>query len=136
VCACASSDFDVHHGNGTEEILASDSRFFFVSTHTFDPTTAEDRFYPGTGSGSGDAEEYRRKNVVNVALSRGFVFTDWLAGWREESVRPFRPPPAPPAPPRPLPPTRVSRPARSHATAGGCKARQLPAGTHHPLGGL
>jgi hypothetical protein len=31
-------DFDVHHGNGTEEILASDRRFFFVSTHTSDPT--------------------------------------------------------------------------------------------------
>ncbi|EFA83888.1 hypothetical protein PPL_02958 [Heterostelium album PN500] len=39
-------DFDVHHGNGTEEILAGDPGFQFLSIHMF-----EEGFYPGSGGG-------------------------------------------------------------------------------------
>ena len=28
-------DFDVHHGNGTEEIFAADSSVLFISSHQF-----------------------------------------------------------------------------------------------------
>ncbi|GAM20527.1 hypothetical protein SAMD00019534_037020 [Acytostelium subglobosum LB1] len=41
-------DFDVHHGNGTEEILAGDPGFLFLSIHMF-----EEGFYPGSGGGDG-----------------------------------------------------------------------------------
>lgn len=70
-------DFDVHHGNGTEEILSSDSRFFFVSVHAF----AFASFYPHTGS-----ESLPQRNVVNVALRKGFTFADLLQGWRDDEV--------------------------------------------------
>ena len=66
----------MHHGNGTEEILSSDGRFFFVSVHAFGPS-----FYPLTG-----AESPAQRNVVNVALTRGFHFADLLHGWSEEGV--------------------------------------------------
>jgi acetoin utilization deacetylase AcuC-like enzyme len=36
-------DWDVHHGNGTQEIFWSDPTVFYFSTHQFP-------FYPGTGS--------------------------------------------------------------------------------------
>jgi acetoin utilization deacetylase AcuC-like enzyme len=36
-------DWDVHHGNGTQDIFWNDSRVCYVSTH-------QDRFYPGTGA--------------------------------------------------------------------------------------
>ena len=41
-------DFDVHHGNGTEEILAADKRCQFASLHTYGPKDGK-LFYPGTG---------------------------------------------------------------------------------------
>jgi acetoin utilization deacetylase AcuC-like enzyme len=36
-------DFDVHHGNGTQDIFYDDSSVFYFSTH-------EDMSFPGTGS--------------------------------------------------------------------------------------
>ncbi|EGG23015.1 histone deacetylase family protein [Cavenderia fasciculata] len=37
-------DYDVHHGNGSEEILAGDQGFLFLSIHMY-----EEGFYPGSG---------------------------------------------------------------------------------------
>ncbi len=60
-------DFDVHHGNGTQQIFWNDADAFYASTHQFP-------FYPGTGA---RAEKGAHGNVVNVPLasgSRGDVF--------------------------------------------------------------
>jgi acetoin utilization deacetylase AcuC-like enzyme len=51
-------DFDVHHGNGTEEILAGDDRTLMVSFF-------QHPFYPYTGT------EHVAKNMVNVPLPAG-----------------------------------------------------------------
>ena len=59
-------DFDVHHGNGTEDIVAGDERVLFCSTF-------QHPFYPHSGSDSAAA------NIVNVPLdvgSDGKVFRD------------------------------------------------------------
>jgi acetoin utilization deacetylase AcuC-like enzyme len=57
-------DWDVHHGNGTQEIFWRDPAVLYVSTHQFP-------FYPGTGDvdevGEGDGTGY----TVNVPLSAG-----------------------------------------------------------------
>jgi acetoin utilization deacetylase AcuC-like enzyme len=57
-------DFDVHHGNGTQESFYADPNVAFVSLHQFP-------FYPGTGdvreSGTGDGRGF----TVNVPLSAG-----------------------------------------------------------------
>ncbi len=46
-------DWDVHHGNGTQDIFYADGRVLYVSTHQWP-------FYPGTGrlqeTGTGDGE--------------------------------------------------------------------------------
>ncbi len=39
-------DFDVHHGNGTQDIFYDDDSVMFISTHLFMPRM----FYPGTGA--------------------------------------------------------------------------------------
>ncbi len=39
-------DFDVHHGNGTQDIFYQDDSVMFMSTHLFIPRM----FYPGTGA--------------------------------------------------------------------------------------
>jgi len=51
-------DFDVHHGNGTEDIVAGDDRILFCSTF-------QHPFYPHRGDGPGAA------NVVNTPLAAG-----------------------------------------------------------------
>jgi acetoin utilization deacetylase AcuC-like enzyme len=57
-------DWDVHHGNGTQEIFYADSSVFYISLHQFP-------FYPGTGSksesGTGKGEGY----TLNVPLKSG-----------------------------------------------------------------
>jgi acetoin utilization deacetylase AcuC-like enzyme len=50
-------DFDVHHGNGTEDIFTGDERVLFCSSF-------QHPFYPGTGADS-DAP-----NVINLPLPR------------------------------------------------------------------
>jgi acetoin utilization deacetylase AcuC-like enzyme len=51
-------DFDVHHGNGTQDIFADDERVLFCSTH-------QHPFYPYTG------DPIERPNVINVPLQAG-----------------------------------------------------------------
>jgi acetoin utilization deacetylase AcuC-like enzyme len=57
-------DFDVHHGNGTQDAFASDPAVFYVSTHQYP-------HYPGTGhwkeTGTGAGEG----TLLNVPLSAG-----------------------------------------------------------------
>jgi len=57
-------DFDVHHGNGTQEAFYSDPQVLYVSTHQYP-------HYPGTGAidetGSGAAEG----TTVNIPLPGG-----------------------------------------------------------------
>ena len=69
----AIADFDVHHGNGTEDIVSGDPRVLFCSTF-------QHPFYPHSGAGETAA------NVVNVPLPAGTgseafreaVETHWL----------------------------------------------------------
>jgi acetoin utilization deacetylase AcuC-like enzyme len=56
----AIADFDVHHGNGTQDIFATDSRVLFVSSHQMP-------LYPETGR----EDERGVGNIVNAPLSPG-----------------------------------------------------------------
>jgi hypothetical protein len=70
-------DLDVHHGNGTQEIVmehACPERIFFFSVHLYDHTpgqqTTSTDFYPGTGS-----RDRLEHNIVNAPM---------LPLWRRE----------------------------------------------------
>ncbi len=54
-------DFDVHHGNGTQDLLWDESRILFCSSHQMP-------LYPGTGSAT---ETGAHGNVLNYPLSEG-----------------------------------------------------------------
>ncbi|GAB2286669.1 Histone deacetylase 15, partial [Dionaea muscipula] len=62
-------DWDVHHGNGTQEIFEGSTTVLYISLHRFE----SGRFYPGTGAadevGTKGAEGY----CVNVPWSCGGV---------------------------------------------------------------
>jgi acetoin utilization deacetylase AcuC-like enzyme len=53
-------DWDVHHGNATQDVFEKDASVMYFSTHL-------SPFYPGTG----DASETGVGNVVNVELKQG-----------------------------------------------------------------
>jgi acetoin utilization deacetylase AcuC-like enzyme len=77
-------DFDVHHGNGTQDIFWSDESVLFCSTH-------QAPFYPGTG---GRNETGEHDTIVNAPLragSDGEVFAEALAERVFPRLREFRP---------------------------------------------
>ena len=57
-------DFDVHHGNGTNDIFAKDPTVLFVSTH-------EDGSFPGTGKISDIGQDEGEYTNINVPLPTG-----------------------------------------------------------------
>ncbi|MDF1856340.1 histone deacetylase family protein [Pseudooceanicola sp.] len=54
-------DFDVHHGNGTQDLLQNDPRILFISSHQMP-------LYPDTGA---PEETGGHDNVMNIALRAG-----------------------------------------------------------------
>jgi acetoin utilization deacetylase AcuC-like enzyme len=75
-------DWDVHHGNGTEEIFRDDDSVFFVSMHQWP-------FYPGTGGPQDQAE-----TTLNVPLGAGCGDEDYERAFDhvvEPAVRAFEP---------------------------------------------
>ncbi|HRW10075.1 MAG TPA: histone deacetylase [Caldilineaceae bacterium] len=54
-------DFDVHHGNGTQDIFYHDPSVLFFSTHQFP-------YYPGTGDADEMGSEIAYGTTVNVPL--------------------------------------------------------------------
>lgn len=57
-------DWDVHHGNGTQDAFYTDPRVLFVSLH-------QAPFYPGTGSATETGEGEGKGFNLNVPLSAG-----------------------------------------------------------------
>jgi acetoin utilization deacetylase AcuC-like enzyme len=70
------ADFDVHHGNGTQEIFYSDPKVLYFSTHEYP-------WYPGSGSihenGSGDGKGF----TVNVPLPAYCGDNEFLRAYKE-----------------------------------------------------
>ena len=54
-------DYDVHHGNGTQEIFYNNPNVLYISTHQYP-------FYPGTGSVN---EKGASNNILNIPLDPG-----------------------------------------------------------------
>lgn len=57
-------DYDVHHGNGTQEMFYEDDRVLFVSTHQFP-------YYPGSGRMDEIGKGRGRGHTVNIPLPAG-----------------------------------------------------------------
>jgi acetoin utilization deacetylase AcuC-like enzyme len=67
-------DWDVHHGNGTQEMFLDDPRVLYVSLHQWP-------FYPGTGNATEIGEGEGRGYTVNVPLSSGARAGDYTAAF-------------------------------------------------------
>ena len=54
-------DFDVHHGNGTQNIFYNNKKVLYISTHQYP-------YYPGSGS---EKEKGKFNNILNIPLNAG-----------------------------------------------------------------
>ena len=61
-------DFDVHHGNGTQDIFYNNKNVLFISTHQYP-------YYPGTGS---EKEKGKFNNICNIPLPAGTNSEEYL----------------------------------------------------------
>ena len=65
-------DFDVHHGNGTQDIFAAEPRVQYLSSH-------QAPLYPDTGG----ADERGVGNIVNAPLPAGTGSADFRGTWND-----------------------------------------------------
>jgi acetoin utilization deacetylase AcuC-like enzyme len=64
-------DFDVHHGNGSQDLLEDDAQVLFASSHQMP-------LYPGTGAAD---ETGAHDNVINVPLPPGAGSDQFRSAW-------------------------------------------------------
>ena len=76
-------DFDVHHGNGTQNIFYDNEKVLYISTHQYP-------YYPGSGS---EKEKGKFNNVLNVPLEAGTTAEEYLNAYEHvlKKLKEFRP---------------------------------------------
>ena len=76
-------DFDVHHGNGTQNIFYSNEKVLYLSLHQFP-------HFPGTGA---DNEKGRYDNIYNVPLPAGTNSEEFLNAYERvlKKLKDFKP---------------------------------------------
>ena len=76
-------DFDVHHGNGTQDIFFNNEKVLYISTHQYP-------YYPGSGS---DKEKGKYNNIYNIPLPAGMTSEEYLNAYEHvlKKLKQFRP---------------------------------------------
>ena len=76
-------DFDVHHGNGTQDIFYDNEKVLYVSTHQYP-------YYPGSGS---HKENGKFNNVLNIPLEAGTTSEVYLNAYENvlTKIKQFKP---------------------------------------------
>jgi len=81
------ADWDVHHGNGTQDIFYADGSVFFFSTH-------QHPWYPGTGSAEETGEGAGRRTTLNCPFPAGSGRAEILGAFQQKllpAARNFKP---------------------------------------------
>jgi acetoin utilization deacetylase AcuC-like enzyme len=73
-------DWDVHHGNGTQDIFYERGDVFFASIHQYP-------LYPGTGKDSETGQGVGKGTTLNCLQAAGATDADYLRAWNE-TIRP------------------------------------------------
>lgn len=76
-------DFDVHHGNGTQDIFYNNKNVLYISTHQYP-------YYPGSGS---EKENGKFNNILNIPLSAGTTAEQYLNAYEHalNKIQEFKP---------------------------------------------
>ena len=76
-------DFDVHHGNGTQDIFFDNEKVLYISTHQYP-------YYPGSGS---EKETGKFNNILNIPLEAGTTAEQFLNAYENvlKKLKEFKP---------------------------------------------
>ena len=76
-------DFDVHHGNGTQDIFYDNEKVLYISTHQYP-------YYPGSGSKN---EKGNHNNILNIPLDAGTTAKEYLNAYEYvlKKLKTFKP---------------------------------------------
>jgi acetoin utilization deacetylase AcuC-like enzyme len=76
-------DFDVHHGNGTQDIFYDNKKVLYISTHQYP-------YYPGSGS---EKETGKFNNILNIPLEAGTSAEQYLNAYESvlKKLKEFKP---------------------------------------------
>ena len=76
-------DFDVHHGNGTQDIFYDNEKVLYISTHQYP-------YYPGSGSKN---ETGNHNNILNIPLDAGTTAKEYLNAYEYvlKKLKTFKP---------------------------------------------
>ena len=76
-------DFDVHHGNGTQDIFYDNEKVLYISTHQYP-------YYPGTGD---EKEKGKYNNIFNIPLPAGTTSEEYLNAYEFvlKKIKEFKP---------------------------------------------
>jgi len=76
-------DFDVHHGNGTQDIFFSNEKVIYISTHQYP-------YYPGSGD---ESEKGKYNNILNIPLPAGTTSEEYLNAYELvlKKIKEFKP---------------------------------------------
>ena len=76
-------DFDVHHGNGTQNIFYDNEKVLYISTHQYP-------YYPGTGA---EKEKGKYNNIFNIPLPAGTTSEEYLNAYEFvlKKIKEFKP---------------------------------------------
>ena len=76
-------DFDVHHGNGTQDIFYENENVLFISTHQYP-------YYPGSGA---EYEKGKFNNILNIPLPAGTNSQEYLSAFEHalKKLKEFKP---------------------------------------------
>ena len=76
-------DFDVHHGNGTQNIFYDNEKVLYISTHQYP-------YYPGSGS---EKEKGKYNNIFNIPLEAGTTAVEYLNAYEHvlNKLKEFKP---------------------------------------------
>ena len=76
-------DFDVHHGNGTQNISYDNEKVLYISTHQYP-------YYPGSGTND---EKGKHNNILNIPLPAGTTSEEYLNAYEFvlNKIKEFKP---------------------------------------------
>ena len=76
-------DFDVHHGNGTQDIFSDNAKVLYISTHQYP-------YYPGSGT---EKEKGKFNNIFNIPLPAGTNSEEYLNAYEFvlKKIKEFKP---------------------------------------------
>ena len=76
-------DFDVHHGNETQDIFYDNEKVLYISTHQYP-------YYPGTGT---EKEKGKYNNIFNIPLPAGTTSEEYLNAYEFvlKKIKEFKP---------------------------------------------